>query len=227
MRPRGRRIAGVLLGVTGVLGIVAFAHTRAARPLLGWLGLGSGCPMSLAGQPPATLEQRREETMRTIAGTDPARARPALGFLLGSSTRDDVSAWAAAHAVPCEDALLDTALHCREVTAAGATAEAAQGLPIADAFFRFDPGGKLVAVDVMHQGTNGVVAAAFVDVASQRLSREVGAPSRVALEPAAALGALYAQSTVEYRFRDYAADVSATNFGEVGVVVREQYRAID
>jgi hypothetical protein len=212
----------VLLGATAALGIVAFAHTRAARPLLGWLGLGSACPMSLSGQTPATLEQRRLETMRAIAGNDPARARPALGFVLGSSTRNDVTAWASAHAVDCADALLDTALHCKEVNAAGG-----DGLPIADAYFRFDPGGRVIAVDVMHQGTNGAVAAAFVDGASQRLSREVGAPSRVALEPPAALATLYAQSSVEYRFRDYAADVSATNFGEIGVVVREQYRAID
>jgi hypothetical protein len=224
MGRRGRRIAGVLFGATAALGIVAFAHTRAARPVLAWLGLGSGCPMSLSGQTPATLEQRRVETMRVLAGSDPAHARPALSFVLGSSTRDDVSAWASAHAVPCTDALLDTALHCREI---GATAEVGGGPPIADAFFRFDPGGKLVAVDVMREGTNGVAAAAFVDGASQRLSREVGAPSRVALEPAAALATLYAQSTVEYRFLDYAADVSATNFGEVGVVVREQYRAIN
>jgi hypothetical protein len=222
---RRRRATAALLGAAAVLGVVAFAHTRAARPLLGWLGLGSGCPMSLAGQTPASLEQRRVETMRPLAGTEPAHARPALGFVLGRTTRAEVSTWAMAHSVPCTDTLLDTALRCRDVGAAAAMEP--EGIPIADAYFRFDPGGTLVAVDVMHQGTNGAAAARFLDGASARLSRDVGAPSHVDIEPEPALATLYGQSSVEYRFRDYAADVSATNFGEVGVVVREQYRAID
>ena len=220
-----RRAATALAAAAAVLGVVALAHTSAARPVLRWLGLGSGCPMSLAGQTPASLEQRRVETMRPLAGTTPARTRPALGFVLGQSTRDEVSTWASQHDVACDDALLGTALRCRGLPA-DAVPEAG-AIPIADAYFRFDPAGKLVALDVMHEGTSGTTAVDFLRGASERLTRDVGEPSRVSLETVTQLEAPYAQSSVEFRFRNYAADVSATNFGQVGVVVREQYRALD
>lgn len=222
---RTRVWAAALAGSSLLLGLVAFSHTRAARPLLKWLGLGSGCPMSLAGQTPQTLDRSRTEAMRALAGTDPAPERPAFGFVLGKSTRDEVAAWATAKHVECADALLDTALRCRSVPAEAAGAFGA--IPIADLFFRFDAGSTLVAVDVMHQGASSTAAAAFVGEAADRLTRDVGAPASVSLEPPSVLETRYAQSSVAYRFRNYAADVSATNFGGAGIVVREQYRAID
>ena len=40
------------------------------------------------------------------------------------------------------------------------------------------------------------------------------------------LGGYLDRAATEFRFADYAADVSATNLGERGIVVREQYRSI-
>jgi hypothetical protein len=163
-----------------------------------------------------------------MRGETRAGARPALIFALDRSTRDDVAAWAGAHHVRCNDELARTAMRCVDVDprSVGGTA----GSSIDDLFFRFDPRGVLVAVDAMHAGASPDDALRQVADVEARLARDLGtaASGTVHGERSATYvgGAAMSQVSIEYRFRDYAADVSATNFGSRGIIVREQYRAI-
>ena len=91
----------------------------------------------------------------------------------------------------------------------------------------FDPRGVVVGIDLMRDGTDGAKAAAVLTSISGRIAREAGPPSTVqgTADPAH-LGGYLDRAATEFRFADYAADVSATNLGERGIVVREQYRSI-
>ncbi len=213
--------ACAIVAVTGLL------HTRAARPLLARLSGGgaAGCPV-LVGASPQALEEHRAAAVKPLAAGERAPTRAALAFTLTTTTRADVGAWTASHALECKDDVAGTALRCKDVDPK--TLDDGQ-VPIDDLFFLFDPAGKLVAVDVMHRGASADEASRLLDDASSRLQRVLNSP------PTSTSGdrtstyltsAPLAQSAIEYRFRDLAVDVNATNFGERGIIVREQYRAI-
>jgi hypothetical protein len=219
---RGLIVAGGLFLGLGIL------HTRAGRPLLARLsGSGGGCPVGLANATPEKLEEGRVAGLKSVPrGATNAPARPALRFAIGTTTRADVRAWAEANGVACKDDLVGTALRCLDFDPAIAGDPGAPRL--ADLFFRFDPKGTLVALDAMHAGASAEEAARALDAAAARLARGLGPPNATDGERSAAyLGVPLAQATIEYRFRDYAIDVSATNLGDRGVLVREQYRALE
>ena len=216
---RRAAIAAVL-----AVGAIGLLHTSAGKPLLARLSGKSGCPV-LAGQTPEKLEEGRVASLKPLAGEGRAAARPALTFVLGATKRADVTSWADGRKLACKDDLNGTALRCSDVDAHSVDDG---DVPIEDLFFRFTPEGTLVALDAMHRGANGDEAAQLLDAASSRLARALGAPTTTRGERTSAYltGAPFAHTAIEYRFADYAADVSATNFGDRGVVVREQYRAI-
>jgi hypothetical protein len=197
----------VIVAVVGVL------HTPLGRPLLARLGMRAGCPVMNAHLTPQQIETGRVQAGLPLRGTARAPQRPALEFALMKATAADVRAWAAASGLACSEELAGTALRC-----AAPVARAAR-----DLYFRFDPAGVLVALDVMHEGVSPEEAAREFERLRAELAREVGAPtvSRDTLDAEP-----LSQRAVQYRFRDYAADVSATNFGAQGVVIREQYRAL-
>ena len=182
----------------------------------------------LVGASPQALEEHRAAALKPLGQAAVARApnRAALAFTLSTTTRSEVSAWTTAQHLACKDEIAGTAVRCTDVDPKSLD----DGLiPIDDLFFAFSPDGKLVALDVMHRGASAEEASRLLDDASARLARVLGAP------PTSTNGdrtstyltsAPMAQSGLEYRFRDLAVDVSATNFGDRGVIVREQYRSI-
>lgn len=202
-----------------VLGASVLAHTRAGRTLF-----GEKCPWE--GAPPSAerLETFRVKKAASLKGTTRAPARPAFGFVLDQSTKADVSAWGSRVGATCIDEIAGAALRCES---AGRPITADAEIPIKDAFFRFDPRGVLVGVDLMRDGTDGEKALATLATITDKISRAAGPPSTVqgTASPAQLTGYL-SRAASEFRFVDYAADVSATNMGEQGVVVREQYRSI-
>lgn len=206
------------------LAAVVLTHTSSGRALL---GLG-GCPWG--GAPPSAekLEDSRVKSAAPLKTTVRAAARPAFGFVLDKSTRAELTAWGASVGATCKEELRGAALRC-EASAEneGRPIAAEGGIPIRDAFFRFDPRGVLVGVDLMRDGTDGVKAASALTAISERIARDAGPPTTVqgTASPAHLSGYLNRAAT-EFRFADYAADVSATNLGPQGVVVREQYRSI-
>jgi hypothetical protein len=147
-----------------------------------------------------------------------------LAWMLVATTKSDVAAWASSNGIACTSELSNTALRCRDVHDAAFGA-----VPIRDLFLRFDAQGALVGVDAMHEGTSGEEASHAFAKVSARVSAEAGAPKATQGDATAASleGATYASANAVYRFRNYAADVSVTNFGADGIVVREQYRALD
>lgn len=206
-----------------LLGCAVALHTPAGRALLGG---ASGCPWGKAPPSAAKLEELRIKSAETlkVAGAARATARPAFGFVLDQSTRAEVTTWAARAGATCTDELAGGALRC-ELADRNSTEES--GVSVRDAFFRFDPRGVVVGIDLMRDGTDGAKAAAVLTSISGRIAREAGPPSTVqgTADPAH-LGGYLDRAATEFRFADYAADVSATNLGERGIVVREQYRSI-
>jgi hypothetical protein len=198
-------------------------HTPAGRALLGG---ANGCPWGKSPPSEAKLEELRVKSAATLKtnGATRATARPAFGFVLDQSTRADVTAWAARAAATCTAEIAGAALRC-ELAEKNITEE--NGVSVRDAFFRFDPRGVVVGIDLMRDGTNGDKAAAVLTTISDRISKAAGPPSTVrGTADSAHLGEYLDRAATEFRFADYAADVSATNLGERGVVVREQYRSI-
>jgi len=71
-------------------------------------------------------------------------------------------------------------------------------------------------------------AARAVDSTSTRITTDVGPPSSTQGNATADYigGEPLRRAAFLYRFRDYAADISATNLAQRGVVIREQYWSI-
>ena len=198
-------------------------HTPAGRALLGG---ASGCPWGQSAPSAAKLEELRVKSAATlkVSGASRATSRPAFGFVLDQSTRADVTAWAERASATCAEEIGGAALRC-ELAARNITEE--NGVSVRDAFFRFDPRGVVVGIDLMRDGTDGGKAGAVLTTISDRITRAAGPPSTVRGTPDAThLGGYLDRAAAEFRFADYAADVSATNLGDRGVVVREQYRSI-
>lgn len=220
-----RRIAKWTGGVAIVaVGFMGFLHTPLGRPLLialGRAGVG-GCPAGFDKMKPEALEEQRVGAMQPLRGDARAPAHPALTFDLAKATKADVVAWADSRGMACGEEMKGAALRCT----GGQPTPLDGSIPLRDAFFRFAPGGALVAVDVMREGTEPAAGAACVDEVTARLSTVLGVPTKDARSGASQLGEPLASVSVEFRFRDYAVDVAATNLGDRGVVVREQYRAI-
>jgi hypothetical protein len=202
-----------------VLAVGVLAHTRAGRALF-----GEKCPWE--GAPPSAerLESFRVKNAANLKGTTRAPARPAFGFVLDQSTKADVTAWGTRVGATCREEIAGAALRCES---ADRPIGAENEVPVKDAFFRFDPRGVLVGVDLMRDGTNGEKAAAVLTTITAQIARAAGPPSTVqGTASSAHLAGYLNRAGSEFRFADYAADVSATNMGEQGVVVREQYRSI-
>jgi hypothetical protein len=215
LRPRASRkaravriaLAGAALLVVGV----GIGHAKMMRPLLARVG---GCPVAGKTATPEELEAFRVKNATSLKGASRALARPAFGFTLDTSTKADVTAWAQRTHVECNEELGGAAMRCE-----GAA-------DVEDAFFRFDPHGVLVGVDLIHPATDGATALRIVDEVAARLSKEAGAPTAVrGTRTPEFLDAQFRQAALEFHFTDYAADVTATNLG-AGVVVREQYRSV-
>ncbi len=198
-------------------------HTRAGRALLGT----SGCPWEQGAPSAARLEESRVKSATVLKSNASIRAaaRPAFGFVLDQSTRADVKSWSARAGSTCTDELGGAALRCEPTDK---TRSAENGVGVSDAFFRFEPSGVLVGIDLMREGTDGEKAAAVLTTLTERISLAAGPPSTVQGTASSAhlAGGYLNRAATEFRFADYAADVSATNMGERGVVVREQYRSI-
>jgi hypothetical protein len=200
---RAKAVKAIVASVAVVTAAMGFLHTPWGRPALMWIAqTAGGCPVGMGKATPAQIEAHRQETMKAMRGKERAPARPALGFTLMQSTRADITSPA------CKEEMKGTALRCTEGTS--------------NVLYRFDDKGTLVAVDVMHEGGSPEDAMRRLAEVEKRLAGTLGSPQTKSDAP---LAEPYARASVEYRFHDYAADVSATNFGDA-VVVREQYRAI-
>lgn len=215
-----RKKLGVgLVAAAMPIALLGFAHTSAGRPLLARLGGGSaGCPID-AHVTPAELEAQRAAAMAPLRGLVAAPSRPALGLAIDRSTPAEVRAWAAELGMTCEEGLIQSAVRCEGAAPPGA---------IRNVYARFDEGERLVALDVFRAGAAGPLAAARFDERRRHLASDLGPPEGTSGEATAAYleAAPLRRAAIVYRFKDFAADVSAVNHAASGVVLREQYRSI-
>lgn len=207
----------VLIAFTGFVGL---AHTSAGRPLLAWLRGAPGCPVSLDGGDARTVEAFRVAHLKRDVGSEAARTHPALGFELGRTHRDEVWSWARNQGAACKTLREESVLRCTLFTSADAAS-----LPIDDAHLQFDTRGLLVAADVYRIRTSADRAVHFVRQRASALDASVGPRTANHLdETSDALERQpFSRVAVSYRYRQYVAELSATNLAERGIRVRERY----
>jgi hypothetical protein len=206
-----KRAGTTALGATTIIGLL---HLPMARPLLARLG---ECPVRAT---PTEIEQARRIALRALRGTDPAPARPALGFTLETTTLADVQAWARTRGIACAASMSDTLVKCDAVPA-GAVTTGASGTfdEIAFGFRLADH--RLVNLTTLSGGMNVSAAATRFTAVAGTLAGALGAPTSERLPTSTwnAGGPVF----VQYRYADYLAGISAMELPGRGVVVREHY----
>lgn len=218
-----RAVAVVAGAATLFVGAVGFAHTPSGRPLLRALR-GSSCPLGLGA--PLTAEQSeagRQRALLAFKGEVRASARPALGFVLGETTKADVERWVAAHGVVCRPDG-PTTLTCKDVPAGALPAP--HDAHATSVSLRWNPAGLLVAAVTTRSGIGADEAARMHAAIAGDVRRAAGSPSIVLGEPTAEyLATSLHQVRTEFRFSDYRAEVLATRVGSE-VVLSEEYQSI-
>lgn len=219
-----RRAARWAIGVAGAsalfVGVVGFLHTPAGKPLLMRVG---GCPVGNA--PPQEVEAGRVAAVKRTRGEAPAPSRPALGFTLDATTLADVHAWAKDHGIRCTEKREGTLLQCVDVPSRALDGEGGPEGVVADVSFGFTPGARvLTGVSTLRYTKGGAEASAILDAKVSRLEGELGA-GRASGARDALDGAPFRTAIVEYRYRDYLADVTGMNLPGRGVAVREHYQS--
>jgi len=206
------------VALTAAIGVL---HTPMARPLLSKIG---GCPVGKAT--PADIEAARMGAVRETRGVAPAPARPALGFTLDRSTPADVHAWGKQLGVPCENKREGTLVVCHAVPRAALEGHAGQPGTIDDLAFAFRPrDGRLVNITATSLALPSGDASARMQHVTGTLRASLGVPTDAAGDPTAEYLASgdYATATVQYRFSDFMAEITATNIAGRGVALREHY----
>lgn len=221
---RRRVLTAIGLPLVAV-GLIGLAHLPFARSFLAAAG---GCPAAFARASPAELEKTRGEAMKPLRSDRVAASHSALRFTLGTTTKSEILSWAdgtAGAGAACSEEMKGAAVRCKGV-GPDAVHAPAPGLAFSDVFFRFDPQGTLVAVDGMHDGATADQSVHYFEAASHKLEADFGAPIPSPMPTPETLAEPFSRAAFEYRFRDLAVDLTVTNLGDRGVVVREQYRAI-
>lgn len=214
-----QRLAWAGAAMLALVGAMGWMHTPQGIAVLRAAGLP--CPASRATA--SDVMTIREQGLARIRSDDAAPLRPALRFALESTTREQALAWAAEHRLPCEPVNKGLQyLRCRGFDA-GALGVA--GPPVSEMWLAFRPDGRLLGVDVYWRGLDDDSEATAWSDAEHRLRAALGAPSRATGDatPAVLRASALQTARIEYRYRDYAATLTAANLPYGGLAVREQY----
>jgi len=212
MRKAVKLVAGALSTVL-VLGVVIHLP-----PVMHWLGAhghhGAGvCPLGYGqAQPHVGVAQH-------------GKARPALGFQLGTTTAAEIERWGLLHGIRCHEQHHGTGLECDDVPSALLGDVAA---PPAALMFSLDSASAIRSIQATRRGPEVASIASAFDALSHELAAVNGAPTKQSGSAAPtelSRGALR-QAMVEYNASDYRAVLRATNMGD-GFVLTEQYALID
>lgn len=170
---------------------------------------GASCPMREPSA--AELEAQRRSAMRTLVAPN-GRIAPSHDPWLGAA-RDRFTAGEQAAGRRCN------------VEQAGATVRC-EG-ESTEALARFDPQGHLVAVDRVRYRLPPEDGERELAALQTNARETLGEPARTWGEATASyLAHPLRQAGFEYRFADVALDVSVTNLGRDGIVLREQHRSM-
>ena len=164
---------------------------------------------------------------RPTASGPIARARPALGFTLGTTTRDEILAWARAHQLACKSMRRGTQLECADVPAA-LLAEHGGDLQGTATWFELDDRGVLYTVKTLRRTPDVVRVAHSFEATDAALTARAGVASQSAgsSETALLASGTFQQASRVYQFSDYRAVIRATNMGD-GFVLTESYTSLN
>lgn len=218
MRPSAaKKIVARLALVTGVgTAAIGVLHAPFARSLLAKIG---GCPVGKASA--EDVERARRAAVASLRGDAPAPSRTALGFTLAQATVADVDRWAHERSIACAKKREDLLVVCTGVPSAEGAVD--------EATFAFRPSdGRLVNVTAMTFALGPDEAAVRMRASTDALRATLGEPARAFGDAAPARFAQggFATSTTRWRFRDLAAEVTATSF-DGRVVLREHWVTIE
>jgi len=214
---RGLLTLGATLAVATAL--IGAMHTPAGLRLYA-RATGRGCPF---GGSAAEVERGRLEAAHAARGAVVAAARPALGFRLDESTVDEVDAWAARHGLACRDRRERSLKICTNVPAA---ALGRSGPTIDELALAFSPTTHtLVNLTAVRYRLPPDEAVRHMGGLLGGLRTALGDPARTAgsLDVASLSAASYATAASFFEFRDYIAELTATQIPREGVLVREHY----
>lgn len=213
------------------LGLIAFAHTPAARPLLAAIGRlpggHAGCPLGY--DRPATGAQReriRRNLSANLRGARPAARRPALVFDLDLTREADVVAFMKGRGIACHPGSGMADLVCDGVPGRVLGSREVAGVD-RNLWFTFGDGHRLVSlVAVSKTSAPGPISDGY-QAATREIAERVGQPSTVSGDADSSFlsGGALRQASAEFRFSNYYASARATNLGN-GFLLTEEYRAL-
>ena len=205
--------------------ITLVVHIPAVQYAMGWThpdGTGA-CPFGHGAKSRPAIARAPRTGPR-------APARPALGFTLAATKRDDVLAWAKQHHIKCEAKSGQRVLECLDIPAE-LLAEHGARLSGTTTWFELDDTNTVTAIKTARRTPHpSDVASAFAATESL-LRAQTGAPTTAAgsASPKILASALAArpfqQAMVEHAFADYRAQVRATNMGDC-YLLTETYAAL-
>jgi len=215
------RLAWAAGGLCAFVLLAGLLHTPIARPLLMRLG---GCPVAAARMTTAQMETARRFAVAASRGATLAPSRPALGFKLDVTTMADVHGWATLNRIDCEDARAGF-VTCTRVSPL-AIGRSFDDQTVDELDLGFDARGHLVNVTAMRAHMSPNAAAERGREIASRLDGLFGHADRAtgSFDPRL-LSEVGARSlaAVQYRYRDYFADVTAMTLPSSGPSLREHY----
>jgi hypothetical protein len=219
-----KKLAATAMAIAVMVAVVGLLHAPFARTLLMKIG---GCPVGKASA--ADVDLVRKQALASVRGDMPAPLRPALGFVLGSTTPDAVQAWARTNQIRCEEKRDGLLLLCSAVPGVAAPERPAYGGPIDEISFAFRPGDRaLVNLTASAFALSSGESAHRMSATVERLTGALGDPVAAgAIDARRFAAGGFATANAAYRFSDYIAEVTATSFGSRGVFVREHYVLVD
>ncbi len=210
-----QRLALFLVASVSLIGVM---HMPFARNLL----RRASCPFPTTDR---VLTVREAEGLR-IAKLAPARslsrapARPALGFSLDTTRRADVIAWAREHDLRCTEDRHGAGVTCANVAANQLPARVATDVR-GTLMFGFAPDARLVSVHYLSRDGSRERARSRAEEATHMLASLSGP---VHAEGSFGLERPLAQGRRSVAFRNYTAEIAATNVGPA-FTVSESYQA--
>lgn len=202
----GRTLLKLTVSSLVLVGLIGVLHMPFARKLLQSVG---GCPFPTTDRvlTAAEAEQLRTKTLAPSQSLSRASTRPALGFALEQTTREDVLSWAKRQGVTCKGDRHGAGLTCSAVQASVLPAPGPSSLS-GELMLGFTPSQKLVSVHYMSRDKSRETILSRSREATLALSAlapsEQGDPT---------LSKPLSQLRREARYRDYLASVSATHLG--------------
>jgi hypothetical protein len=211
-------IGGSALFFTAAMGGL---HTKWGRPIMAKLGMK--CPANTATA--EQVEAMRQRGLAELRGDVRAPARPALGFQLDVTTREEALAWTAEKKLKCEIKKRGgDAIFCSDVPGDVVAETFIGSRPVDELDLMFGPDGKLVQIETMRRNLPSQEAEALFTGVIGKLTPVLGKPSEEVGDRTASYFDEGGMKTafVKYRFSDYLVVVNAMRFHE-GVAFRERY----